>query len=92
MEVLPVASALYRTVPGAGAVVGGGEDSSRWGKSLLRWQLGNVELDRDQRGYIMPRKPSHSATIDTAQALVMAMSQAVLHGITPKHKPEFFFF
>ncbi len=50
------------------------------GNELMRWQVANAQLERNGKGYIMPKKPSPSATIDTVVALTMAMSQAVQHG------------
>jgi phage terminase large subunit-like protein len=51
------------------------------GNSLLRWQIGHCELDRNDKGYVMPCKPGgqESAKIDNVAALIMAMSQAVQH-------------
>lgn len=58
------------------------------GNSLLRFQVGNVELNRDKKGYVMPTKASPAASIDCVVALVMAMSQAAMHGQRAEVKPS----
>lgn len=47
------------------------------GNGLLHWQIGNVVMEADARGYVMPAKHKSSEKIDAVVALLMGFARAL---------------